>query len=254
MTDDMNHNENPASALAEAARSLVAANGEGVLCTLRAEDGYPYGSLVDYLPLDDGDALLLLSRLAEHRRYLAADPRASLLIAPAAGGARLAEARLTLLGRVEPTADADRARQRDAYLRRHPQAQVYIDFRDFDFFRLRVESARYIAGFGRMGWLSQPHYRDAAPDPLAGIAADAVAHMNDDHADALCDYARAFAGVEPSACRMTALDRRGFELLCQTGQGPTRLRLAFDRPLNDPSELRPALIELAARARGRADD
>lgn len=146
------------TSLAPAARVLVAANAQAVLTTLRAGDGHPYGSLVEYLALADGDVLMLLSRLAEHRRYLEADPRASVLVA----GEALSQARVTLLGRVEP--EADKAGWRDAYLARHPQAETYIDFADFDFFRLRVAEARYIAGFGRMGWIAGENYRAAGVD------------------------------------------------------------------------------------------
>lgn len=143
--------------LARAARALVTANSQGVLATLRSEDGYPYASVVDYLPLENGDVAMLLSRLAEHQKYLNADPRASLLIAPGLGKPEmLAEARVTLLGNM--VAVADKTQLRRAYLTRHPQAQHYIDFADFLFYRLQVKQVRYIAGFGRMGWLQDKTY------------------------------------------------------------------------------------------------
>jgi putative heme iron utilization protein len=143
--------------LAQAARALVAANSQGALATLRSEDGYPYVSVVDYLPLDNGDIVMLLSRLAEHQKYLSADPRVSLLVAPGLGKAdMLAEARVTLLGDVAVIETNDQLRQ--AYLSRHPQAEQYIDFADFLFYRLHVRQVRYIAGFGRMGWLPDKTY------------------------------------------------------------------------------------------------
>lgn len=143
--------------LAQAARALVAAHSQGALATLRSEDGYPYASVVDYLPLPGGDVALLLSRLAEHQKYLSVDSRVSLLIAPGLGNPDvLAEARVTLLGDME--AVEDKAQLHDAYLLRHPHAGQYIDFADFLFYRLRVKQVRYIAGFGRMGWLQDKMY------------------------------------------------------------------------------------------------
>jgi hypothetical protein len=57
----------------------------------------------------------------------------------------------------------DRAEHRAAYLEAHPGASAFIDFDDFEFYRLRAERMRYIAGFGRMGWI--PRDLLTAPDP-----------------------------------------------------------------------------------------
>lgn len=147
--------------LAEAARELVRGSDHGVLATLSPEDGYPYASLVEFLPTHDGDVVLFLSRLAEHQRYLAADARASVLIAPSMADERaLAHPRVTLMGQVELV--EDRATFADAYAALHPDARGYLNLPDFQFYRLRVERARYIAGFGQMGWIKGERYRKAA--------------------------------------------------------------------------------------------
>jgi hypothetical protein len=132
----------------------------GVLCTLIPEDGFPYGSLTELLPLPNGDIVLFLSRLAEHQRFLAADSRASIVIAPAINDSHaLAKPRVTLVGRAEVV--EDRAAHADAYATLHPDARGYINFPDFQFYRLRVERVRYIAGFGQMGWIRGEAYRAA---------------------------------------------------------------------------------------------
>ena len=244
-------NDRPSLSLAEAARTLVAAHGQAMLSTLRPDDGYPYGSVVDYLPMDNGDVVMLLSRLAEHQQYLQADPRASLLIAPALGQpGMLAEGRVTLLGAVSTV--SDKATARTDYLERHPQAEQYVDFGDFDFYRLAVSQVRYIAGFGRMGWLEQDRYRSAAVDVLAYVASGVIAHMNDDHSDNLRDYAHAFAQLSwAEHCRMTSIDRYGFDMLCKdnSGQHTETCRVWFTEPLKQSAQIRPVLVEMAQRAR-----
>ncbi len=146
-----------APALTTAARALVREARLGVLCTLIPEDGFPYGSQVELLPLPDGDIVLFLSRLAEHQHHLAADPRASIVIAPHIFEEHaMAKPRVTLVGRVELV--EDRASLADAYVERHPDAANYINFPDFQFYRLRVERVRYIAGFGQMGWIKGDVY------------------------------------------------------------------------------------------------
>lgn len=151
---------NKGSPLALAAADLVQAARYGILSTLITEDGYPYGSLVEVLPLPDGDVVLFLSQLAEHRRFLTADLRASVVIAPHIHDPRaMAQPRVTLIGRAGPV--EDRAAYAEAYIRLHPMAASYINFPDFAFFRLHVERVRYIAGFGQMGWIKGETYRAA---------------------------------------------------------------------------------------------
>jgi heme iron utilization protein len=146
--------------LALGARDLVRAARHGVLSTLMPDEGYPYGSLVEILPLPDGDLVLFLSQLAEHRRFLSADPRASVMIAPHIQEPRaMAQPRVTLVGRAEPV--EDREAYAEAYVRLHPTAASYINFPDFGFYRLRVDRVRYIAGFGQLGWIQSENYRAA---------------------------------------------------------------------------------------------
>ena len=152
MNDTVTHGEGGRSALETEARDLIAESRRGVLCSLLPDEGEPYASLVDILPLPDGDVVLFLSRLAEHRGNLDADSRASVLVGPAIGAEdALTRPRVTLVGRAERV--ADRSEFREAYLAAHPAAAAFIDFPDFDFYRLRAARMRYIAGFGRMGWI-----------------------------------------------------------------------------------------------------
>ncbi len=158
MAESRAHGEGGREALAAEARGLVAQATRGVLCTLDPEGGFPHASIVDLAPLDGGDVVLFLSQLAVHRKYLEADTRASVLIAPFLGDEdAMARPRVTLVGRVER--EDDRSSYREAYLASHPEAEAYLGMADFSFFRLRTERARYIGGFGRMGWLDAEDLR-----------------------------------------------------------------------------------------------
>lgn len=157
MAQEIESNQGPAQSLSEEARQLVAANKRGVLGTLLPKDGYPYASMVEYAPLPNGDVILFLSQLAEHQKYLTADSRVSLLIAPDIMAENaLAQPRVSLVGRAELA--EDRQAMAEIYLQYHPGARQYINFGDFQFYRLRVEKVRYIAGFGRMGWIPDGRY------------------------------------------------------------------------------------------------
>jgi heme iron utilization protein len=87
-------------------------------------------------------------------------------------------------------------------------------------------------------------------DPVRAAAARIVAHMNEDHADAVADLARVQGGV-PSALRaeMTGCDRDGFDVVADTGGGPVPARVPFPSPLDGPEEARPVLIAMLREAR-----
>jgi hypothetical protein len=150
--------------------------------------GWPYASLV-LLAVDQTAApLLLISDLAEHTKNIRADPRVALLVDGTAGLADpLTGARASLLGRAAPCADASALAR---YVARHPSAAGYAGFKDFHLFRVSVTAAHLVAGFGRIHWAAASDILDRPAPALVESEAEIVAHMNQDHADALDLVAR----------------------------------------------------------------
>jgi putative heme iron utilization protein len=132
--------------------ALLRAQRDGVLATLSARrDGWPFGSLVQYALAPSGEPVFLLSGLAEHTRNLQMDARASLLVREQGAEDPLAAPRVTLLGRIERVEDDPTLRAR--YLEWHPRATQYLELADFAFYAMKVTEARYVGGFGEMGWI-----------------------------------------------------------------------------------------------------
>jgi len=239
---------------AERCRTLVAGVRSATLCTVAREpSGYPYGSLVTIAFDAQGRPLLLISKLAEHTQNLMAEPRASVLVSEPLDRAPepLAVGRLTLLGKCTEVPKAETA-VRERFLETQPNASYYVDFGDFAFYRLEVEAIRYVGGFGRMSWVSPEDYARAEPDPLTAAAADVIAHMNGDHADAMLAYARALANVPTAtAATMTAVDRYGFEMAVTTPDGKKAKRLAFAAPVSTTDEVRRAMVAMVKDARAQ---
>lgn len=225
-------------------RRLMRAVARGALGTvLRGTEGQPYVSLVLVASDHDGAPILLLSDLADHSKNLTGDDRASLLLdGSGERGDPLAGARLTLQGRLGKCADE---RLRARYLARHPSAEMYVDFSDFAFYRLVVERAHLVAGFGRIHWLDAA---DILVEPTAGLIereAEIIDHMNQDHADALQLYAQRLLGLAGDGWRLTGIDREGCDLRLEHRTA----RLSFDRPVADAESVRAELVSLAKRAR-----
>ncbi|WP_035061579.1 HugZ family pyridoxamine 5'-phosphate oxidase [Andreprevotia chitinilytica] len=140
--------------LALAAQQLLRRCRHGALATQSTVlPGYPHASLLPYACALDGSPLFVISQLAEHTQNLLADARASLLVHESIDGSVLTQPRLTVLGRVERDDDAANLAR---LLRYQPDAARYLQLGDFALYRMHIERARYIAGFGRMGWLTGP--------------------------------------------------------------------------------------------------
>ncbi len=244
----------PRPSHAVSTRTMLAHAEQGVLSTLDRDTGHPYGSVVEIGAGPDGDPVLLLSDLAEHTKNFRADARASLCVTdPTAGPRPLALQRATLVGEITRMDEPGAWRER--YLEAHPSAHNYVDFDDFAFWRLEVARVRYIGGFGRMSWLDAPDFRDADPDLLADSAVGVIEHMNDDHADALVDYAAGLAGIDDArAAKMVGIDHLGFDMEVETSDGLTRTRIAFDPPIDNPGQVRHRMVDLVQEARANASD
>lgn len=245
-----NSSETPSkSEIATDARTLVRRALKGSLASLDSPSGAPYASLITLATDAAGAPLFLISTLARHTRNLVDDSRASILVDGTDEAADpLQGARLTLSGKAEKIND-EAVRRR--FLARHPEAAFYVDFPDFSFWRLNVDSAHYIGGFGRIVDL-------AASDLLVSLeGADAlleaepgiVAHMNEDHTDAIALYALAFTGGDPGPWRMTGIDPDG----CDIALGADGRRISFASRVLTPGDARKELVRLAEEARAVAE-
>jgi putative heme iron utilization protein len=138
-------------------REVMRSQGRAALGTLM--DGAPYVSLamVAFDDDDDGAPLLLLSGLAQHSRNIAMDPRISLLFDGTAGLEEpLTGPRLTVLG---TAALHDDPAARTRYVARHPSAAMYAGFSDFHLYRVTIDRAHFVSGFGKIRWVDAAELR-----------------------------------------------------------------------------------------------
>ena len=185
---------------------LLHATSSGVFATHSAHiPGYPFATILPFVPDERHRPIFLVSALAEHTRNLNADPRASFLLAATEEQGVLQAPRLTLIGNVvryDPS-----AHMIERYIRYQPDAQRYLQLGDFTFFRLMPLCARYIAGFAQMGWLEAQDWEGIEQLSL------------EEEADCL-----EFAHISlPSGIRALGIDRYGIDL----EQNNKRMRYSF---------------------------
>ncbi|HET9717497.1 MAG TPA: DUF2470 domain-containing protein [Pseudolabrys sp.] len=227
-----------------AAKKLLREARSGALATLVPGTGDPYCSLVNVATAADGSPILLLSNLALHTRNIQADARISLMLDEGKEDDPLEGARIMLTGRCAKSTDDASAR---AYLRRHPEAESYAGFADFDFYRMEIARAHLVAGFGRIVDLTAQEILTDLTDAgeMIAIAADAIAHINRDHGDACRLYATRLLGAAEGDWRCVGIDPEGIELQ----DGRTARRLTFSHRITGAGPLRAVLKELAEEAR-----
>jgi putative heme iron utilization protein len=231
------------------AKRLLRTARSGALATFDAQSGMPFASLVATATDMDGSPILLTSALSAHTQLLEAEPRCSLLVSAIGKGDPLAHPRLTLLARARrlPREHPETGRVARRYLAHHPKSALYMDFPDFGLWRLDIMSASLNGGFGR-AYRMQPDdilSNMAGLDALAAIEAEAIAHMNEDHAEAVSLYATRLCAAEPGDWTLIAIDPEGLQLAA----GDRIVRLEFPEPLRTADALRPTLIALARTAR-----
>jgi hypothetical protein len=214
-------------------RALIRRARSGALATAMANDGNrPYASLVTVATDTDGSPVLLFSDLSDHTQNLKADPRAALLLEEASRRANpQTGARITLIGRIDV---ADEPRLKRRFLARHPGAIVYAGFADFHVYRMQVERAHFVGGFGRAQWLdAEPILCDAAAS-AAIAAAEGV----------ILDELQAEAGIGPALARHLTLRGDGWQVIAVDPEGAdlrrrsSFARLTLPRPAADEGDLR----------------
>jgi hypothetical protein len=229
-----------------AAKKLLREGRSGALATLMPGSGDPYCSLVNVATAADGAPLFLLSKLALHTKNILTDGRVSLMLDERKEGDPLEGARVMLMGTCAKSSDPAALA---SYLCRHPDAEMFANFADFAFYRMAIVRAHLVAGFGRIVDLGPQAILTDVSDSEALIKAeaDAIAHMNSDHADACRLYATKLLGAPDGEWRCVGIDPEGLELQ----QGRTALRLPFSQRVTGPGPLRAVLKLLADEARAK---
>ena len=242
---------------AELARTLI---GPGALASVATvtESGHPYTSIVPISTVEAGAPVVCVSQLAEHTINLRRDPRASVLVHADHDELRdpLALPRITLVGSFVPfDPDSEIVATHTAI---HPHSRAYVDFPDFEWWRFELLHARFVGGFGVMGWVSGEEYAAAQPDSVIRASQPMIEYLNSDHADACLEIVRQLGGCpDAPTVTVTGVDRYGMTLEVRDRVDPTHSiatvsaisRIAFDPVVEQPDDVRAATVALAARAR-----
>ena len=104
-----------------------------------------------------------------------------------------------------------------------------------------------------MSWVDPARYAAAEPDPLAGVAAGIIEHMNADHAEAQVLFCRhLLRRPDTTEATMSGVDRYGFEMIAVSPSGRAAVRLGFPQACTTGEQVRQAMVAMVATARAAA--
>jgi len=225
------------------ARALLLENYQGILSTNSLEmPGYPFGSVVPYCLDQTGNPVILISRIAQHTKNILADPKVSLITIEQNVDDVQIGGRLTWVADVKTLQGEEIETAAERYYRFFPQSRDFHQVHDFDFYRLELVRARYIAGFGKIHWISPEKIlleNTFSVDQEQGM----IEHMNNDHLQAMKKYCSA-ASVETEGNnpQMVGIDTEGFHLR----MGEKIIRFHFSEPAKTAEEVRSHLVAMAS--------
>lgn len=241
--------------LAAEAKQFLCSTRSGVLSSFSAKfTGYPFGSVMPFVLDHDGQPIVLISTIAEHTQNIIANPKVSLLVFQS-DNVKSAEdlhanGRLTLIGEAKQLEKND-VDLMARYCRYLPESTGYLAMHDFQFYRIHIVQARYIAGFGKMGWIQGEEMVNfnQHSTAIAKLETSMVEHMNADHADSLLQYCQHFHGVTPNRAMLVGVDSDGFDIEAVIEDDNKILRFTFNSPIFDANSARMAFVALSKTAR-----
>lgn len=215
-------------------------------------EAYPVQHLTDawgglLLLLEDGSPL--------HRRLLELETEARWSGVPAVldvldvppGQAALPRARLCVTGWVESILPADQRRVAQTAAAVRPLGALLDVGSTRLVWRLEVADVRVTTATG-VHLLEDEEFTAAAPDPLYDDEDGIVAHLEDDHRDALIgwvlDTLPAEQARETREVAVVGVDRYGVDVLATIGSGTTTLRAGFPEPVRHGHDVVRALCGL----------
>ena len=236
--------------LALEAKQFLRSTRSGVLSSFSAKfAGYPFGSVMPFVLGHDCQPIVLISTIAEHTKNIIANPKVSLLVFAGAEDLH-ANGRLTLIGEAEQL-DKNDADLMARYCRYFPESTGYLAMHDFQFYRIHITQARYIAGFGKMSWMAGDEIVNInqPSNEIAALETSMIEHMNADHRDSILLYCKHFHGITPSRVSLIGVDCDGFDVEAVIAEDTKILRFTFEEPIFDAISVRAAFVALSKAAR-----
>ncbi|XP_006659976.3 glutamyl-tRNA reductase-binding protein, chloroplastic [Oryza brachyantha] len=212
---------------AEVARTVVELAPSGTLSVV-GPDGWPLGVGARFVADASGAPALCLA--ASGAGAAVPDAPSSFHVGFRQSGARTPQC--TLLGALTKPSDELVLKKLSTRWQKKFGEEIDQDL----LYLISVERILHIEDFSEDGmWVIPSEYSDAEPDPLRNFAESIVEEMNSKHAE---DVHRIYSiyvesDFQATDVKMIWVDRLGFDLHVQSGEGTFAVRIPFSREVSD---------------------
>ena len=190
---------------------LIRTNNTGVLSTYcNKNHGFPYGSFLPYVHINQFDIIILISDIAEHTKNLNEFKKFSFVINEDNYKSPFEAKRLCLQGIAKKT---NQEEFRLRYERFFPDSLMYREFNDFNCWLLEVKHIRYIGGFGNMFW--EDVKINKFENEIYKFENEILEHINQDHQDALANYIEFFHNKKNINNKLIGFDSIGINIMSE---------------------------------------
>ncbi|KAI9161365.1 hypothetical protein LWI28_016726 [Acer negundo] len=214
-----------------AVRNLMEQARFAHLCTVMSRmhhrrEGYPFGSLVDFVPDLMGHPIFSFSPLAIHTRNLLADPRCTLVV-QVPGWSSLSNARVTIFGDIFPLPEDQQEWAHKQYIAKHQQCPSQ-QWGNFYYFRMQnISDIYFIGGFGTVAWVNVEEYEAIQPDKIAVDGGEQnLKELNAIFSKPIKELISAEAEIDDAA--LISIDSKGIDIRVRQGAQFKIQRLSFD--------------------------
>jgi putative heme iron utilization protein len=132
---------------------------DGTIATLASDyKGTPFATPAPYALDSEGRPVIFLSNLAIHTKNITKNPKCSIMILKEDKDDPFNSARVTFIGKIVKVGKDEREAYKKLFLSKQKSSEPFIDFGDFNFYRLEIESIFYVGGFGDIQWVEPKDY------------------------------------------------------------------------------------------------
>ena len=216
----------------------------GAFAVCEPVSGHPLISKVGLTSDIDGSPVLLISEISTHTKAIKNDSRCSLLLGEDGVDDPLNFPRISIIAKAVQIAQKSELHKylRDRYLRHQPYAKVYIDFRDFSFFRIEIEKANLNAGFGQFYVLECDDIvqsQNWIPD-LRRCESDIISQSNKICGQVIREFVKTFEGDAKKHWKIISVDPEGFNI----SAGNEILRVNYLVSINESNDLVKEFVDI----------
>ncbi|KAI9292571.1 hypothetical protein K502DRAFT_74439 [Neoconidiobolus thromboides FSU 785] len=117
--------------------------------------GYPFCIFDYYIDLNEtyGDPILLVSTMQKSYHNFSSNPKVAFTVREPGGTKIMGNSRFCLMGEIARLEEELIELAKQAFLKKHSDTKFWLGWKDFQFYRIKVQSIYWVGGFGNSHYI-----------------------------------------------------------------------------------------------------